>query len=235
MILEIRNWRNKYLLIHLSLHEESILLKKKKKILRPFEKHWYYTSLQLMRPSCKLSSGNGCTATTTYTILPYLFNLWDRSKRKWGTGCSSEHLMHGIALLRRDAPRMSRYNARSWALFCKKFLALLAFLFTRTNLWKGNISTGVISFFLQSQNWRWALALHASHVALLYVVETTRACIFLNMLIYTITYSSCFFLLFFSPPPSFFLYRMKEGTGGTGLANYFEFLCNSMSPLLEIE
>lgn len=31
MILEIRNWRNKYLLIHLSLHEESILLKKKKK------------------------------------------------------------------------------------------------------------------------------------------------------------------------------------------------------------
>lgn len=188
-----------------------------------------------MRPSCKLSSGNGCTATTTYTILPYLFNLWDRSKRKWGTGCSSEHLMHGIALLRRDAPRMSRYNARSWALFCKKFLALLAFLFTRTNLWKGNISTGVISFFLQSQNWRWALALHASHVALLYVVETTRACIFLNMLIYTITYSSCFFLLFFSPPPSFFLYRMKEGTGGTGLANYFEFLCNSMSLLLEIE
>lgn len=235
MILEIRNWRNKYLLIHLSLHEESILLKKKKKILRPFEKHWYYTSLQLMRPSCKLSSGNGCTATTTYTILPYLFNLWDRSKRKWGTGCSSEHLMHGIALLRRDAPRMSRYNARSWALFCKKFLALLAFLFTRTNLWKGNISTGVISFFLQSQNWRWALALHASHVALLYVVETTRVCIFLNMLIYTITYSSCFFLLFFSPPPSFFLYRMKEGTGGTGLANYFEFLCNSMSLLLEIE
>lgn len=77
--------------------------------------------------------------------------------------------------------------------------------------------------------------LHASHVALLYVVETTRACIFLNMLIYTITYSSCFFLLFFSPPPSFFLYRMKEGTGGTGLANYFEFLCNSMSLLLEIE
>lgn len=205
MILEIRNWRNKYLLIHLSLHEESILLKKKKKILRPFEKHWYYTSLQLMRPSCKLSSGNGCTATTTYTILPYLFNLWDRSKRKWATGCSSEHLMHGIALLRRDAPRMSRYNARSWALFCKKFLALLAFLFTRTNLWKGNISTGVISFFLQSQNWRWALALHASHVALLYVVETTRACIFLNMLIYTITYSSCFFLPFFSPSPFFFI------------------------------
>lgn len=92
----------------------------------------------------------------------------------------------------------------------QEFLAL-AFLFTRTNLWKGNTSTGVISFFLESQNWWWALALHASHVALFYVVETTRACIFLNMLIYTITYSSCFFLFFF------FLCRMEEGIGGTGL------------------
>lgn len=185
-----------------------------------------------MRPSCKLSSGNGCTATTTYTILPYLFNLWDRSKRKWGTGCSSEHLMHGIALLRRDAPRMSRYNARSWALFCKKFLALLAFLFTRTNLWKGNISTGVISFFLQSQNWRWALALHASHVALLYVVETTRACIFLNMLIYTITYSSCFFLPFFSPSPFFFYIEWRKELVGLVLpiiSNFYVIRCRCFS------
>lgn len=74
--------------------------------------------------------------------------------------------------------------------------------------------------------------LHASHVALLYVVETTRACIFLNMLIYTITYSSCFFLPFFSPSPFFFYIEWRKELVGLVLpiiSNFYVIRCRCFS------
>lgn len=138
-----------------------------------------------MRPLCKLLSETG-----GYTILPYLFNLWDRSKRKRGTRleraldarnwivgsrCPRESLVtmldhtreHRVAKI----PRSPFYEDEFME---GKYLHLRRYFLFPESRKTGGLSRAT---------------------SLLYVVETTRACIFLNMLIYTITYSSCFLLL----------------------------------------
>lgn len=144
---------------------------------------------------------NGCTVG----ILPYLFNLWDRSKRKWG---SSEHLMRGIALLRPSnislqcsiisgnrvaripRPRVPFYEDEFME---GKYLHRRYFLFPRV----AKLVVGSRA----SREPRRSL-LRGWNNACVHIPE------YVNLYHYV-------FIVFF--PFFFFLCRMKEGIGGTGL------------------
>lgn len=156
-----------------------------------------------------------------YTILPYLFNLWDRSKRKRATrlerALDARNCIVGSR--RPRMPSLQRSIIRGNTVL-QKFLARL---FYEDEFMEGKC-LHLRRYFLFPESRKTGGLSRAT--SLLYVVETTRACIFLNMLIYTITYSSCFlppspslFSFFFS---FFFFISHRKRRKELVPANYFQ-------------